>query len=56
MNKTIGKTRLKPSPANMLLTIPAIYLGFENKYKNKYHEQSEKNCKRNSKQLAEKIY
>ena len=32
MKRTIGKTRLKPSPANMLLTIPAIYLGFENNY------------------------
>lgn len=55
MKRTIGKTRLKPSPANMLLTIPAIYLGFENNYENEYHEQSEKNCKRNSELLTEKI-
>jgi len=55
MNKTIGNTRLKPSPVNKLFIIPDI-LGFENKYEDEYQEQSKKNCKRNSKQLAEKIY
>lgn len=44
MNKTIGKTRLKPNPVNILLIIPAIYLGFKNKYENNDSEQTKKNC------------
>ena len=55
MNTTKGRTSPKPSPPNMLLISPVI-LGFEDNEDNQNHEQPEQNRKRNSKQLAEKIY
>lgn len=54
-NKTNGKTRLKPNPENKFVMNPVI-LGFENNEEYQNHKQPEQYRKRNSDQLAEKIY
>ena len=54
-NKTSGRTRLKLNPENKLMISPVI-LRFENKQNNNNHQQTKNYGKRNSEQLAEKIY
>lgn len=54
-NKTNGRTRLKLNPENKLMISPVI-LRFENKQNDNNHKQTKNYSKRNSEQLAEKIY
>ena len=54
-NKTKGRTRLKLNPENKFVISPVI-LRFENKQNDNNHKQTKNYGKRNSEQLAEKIY